>query len=63
MIKSIDLPLNVVVGCLAEHVETNFFDTTLHHFIENNFPNDEEIVGYPMEDRVVDMVYHYYTTL
>ena len=59
--EKIDLPLNVVVGCLAEHIETNFFSTTLWRFIINNTA-DEEIPGYPMEDRVVEMVFHYFTT-
>ena len=61
VMKSKDLPLNLVVGCLAEYVEANFFDMTLHCFIENNTV-DEEIPGHPMEDRVVEMVFHYFTT-
>ena len=63
MIKSIDIPLNIVIGCLAEHIQTNFFDTTLCCFIENNIPNYEEIEGEPMEDRVINIIYHYYMTM
>ena len=59
--EKIDLPLNVVVGCLAKHVETNFFSTTLQQYIIKNTV-DEEIPGHPMEDRVVEMVFHYFTT-
>ena len=51
VMEKIDLPLNVVVGCLAKHVETNFFSTTLRQFIINNTV-DKEIPGHTMEESV-----------
>ena len=47
---------------LSDFVETNFFNTTLRRFIENNIPNEEDRVGGKTEDSVIDMIFHYYST-
>ena len=45
LLKSVDIPYNIVMGYLSDFVETNFYNTTLCQFIDNNIPNEEDRVG------------------
>merc|ERR1711895_199973 len=58
IMKEINLLVNVVLGVLAQCVESMFFTTTLHRFILNNIPEESNKV--PTEERVVEYIYHYF---
>ena len=60
IMKGINLPINVVMGILAQFVETNFYDTPLRRFIENNIPEENDNIL--SEDSVIKYIYHYYTS-
>ena len=61
--KTLNLPYQIVMGYLSEHIETYFFDNTLRLFIENNICPAYERVGKMTEDVIINMVYHYYSTM
>ena len=58
---SLNIPYNMIVGHVAKWCETEFFDTTLRVFINNNRPEEDPLDNRMSEDIIVDLIYHYYS--